>query len=86
MGMVMGKHASPLLVAVTVAAVAIAVSVSPLSEWWDGPGGEDVVVAGPEEPLPTMASGAAAEAPVLEEPELHPLSTAIRQTNWTDDH
>jgi len=28
-----------------------------------------------------MASGAAAEAPVLEEPELHPLSTAIRQTN-----
>ena len=79
MGMVMGKHASPLLVAVT----AVADAVSGVADAWvvDGPGGEDVVVAGPEEPLPTMASGAAAEAPVLEEPELHPLSTAIRQTN-----
>ena len=43
-----------------------------------------VVVADGEEPVePTMVSGAVADAPVLfeEPPALHPLSTAIRQTN-----
>jgi hypothetical protein len=84
-GMVIGKHASPLLVPTTVPARDEASGVTDACGGGvvAAAGGEAFVVAGAEAPVPPVVSGATALAPAeFEElPELHPLSTAIRQTN-----